>query len=73
MPAETDQIIGEDGGEVLVLLTGLLLPGVGVLVLSHVVPQVGRLAEASLADLALEGPRPGVDVHVTLQVPRGGK
>ena len=73
MPAEADQIIGEDRREVLALLTaGLLLPS-GVLVLSHVVPQVGRLAEASLADLALEGPRPGVDVHVTLQVPRGGK
>ena len=72
MPAETDQIIGEDGREVLVLLTGLLLPS-GMLVLSHVVPQVGGFAEASLADLALERPGPSVDVHVTLQVSRGGK
>ena len=72
MPAETDQIIGEDRREVLVLLTWLLLPGV-VLVLSHVVPQVSLFAEASLADLALERPGPRVDVHVTLQVSRGGK
>lgn len=72
MPAETDQIISEDRREVLVLLTGLLLPR-GLLVLSHVVPQVGLLAEASLTNLALERPGPSVDVHVTLQVSRGGK
>ena len=44
-----------------------------MLVLSHVVPQVGLFAEASLADLTLERPGASVDVHVTLQVPRGGK
>ena len=73
MPAEADQIIGEDWREVLVLLTPLLLPSSGVLVLSHVVPQVGGFAEASLADLTLERPGSSVDVHVTLQVSRGGK
>ena len=72
MPAEADQIIGEDWREVLVLLTPLLFPS-GVLVLSHVVPQVGGFAEASLADLTLERPGSSVDVHVTLQVSRGGK
>ena len=72
MPAQPDQIIGEDWREVLVLLSGYLLPS-RVLVLSHVVPQVGGFTEASLADLTLERPGAGVDVHVTLQVSRGGK
>ena len=72
MPTESDQIVGEDWREVLVLLSALLLPG-RMLVLSHVVPQVGLFAEASLADLTLERPGASVDVHVTLQVPRGGK
>lgn len=36
------------------------------------IAQVGLLAEATLADGTLEGPRPIVHVHVTLQVTGGG-
>ncbi len=35
--------------------------------------QVGLLAESSVADMALEGPRPSVDVRVRLQIARGGE
>ncbi len=35
--------------------------------------QVGLFAESSLTDVALERPSSCVDVHVTLQVSRGGE
>ncbi len=35
--------------------------------------EVGLLAEPPVADMALEGPRPGVDVGVRLQIARGGE
>lgn len=36
----------------------------------HVIAKVGLLRESSVADVAFEGPRPGVDVHVRLEVSR---
>ena len=39
----------------------------------HVIPQVCLLAEASVTHLTLEGPGPGVDIHVALEVPGGGE
>ena len=70
--AELDQVVSQDGRQVLAGLdniTGLLVAVVHL----HVVPQVCLLAEAPVADLALVGPGPGVYIHVALQIPGGGE
>ena len=70
--AQLDQVVSQDGGQVLVGLdniTGLLVAVVHL----HVVPQVCLLAEAPMTDIALEGPGPCVHIHVALQIPWGGE
>ena len=70
--AELDQVVSQDWRQVLAGLdniTGLLVAVVHL----HVVPQVCLLAEAPVADLALVGPGPGVNIHVALQIPGGGE
>ena len=70
--AELDQVVSQDGRQVLAGLdniTGLLLAVVHL----HVVPQVCLLAEAPVADLALVGPGSCVNIHVALQIPGGGE
>ena len=63
------QVVSQHWRQVLASLALILLDT--AVVHLHVVPQVCLLAEAPVTHLTLEGPGPGVHIHVALEVTRG--